>query len=87
MARCLRSLGRHREALETQRNLEAEHVAAETTDGYVFEEIAENLWSLGEHPEARTYFAKAVDELGKDDWFVKNEAKRFESLVERARES
>lgn len=85
VARCLRSLERGREALEIQRALEAEHIAAGTTDGYVFEEIAENLWALGKHEEARPYFAKAVAELGKDEGFVKNEAQRFESLRTRAR--
>ena len=84
VARCLRSLERNREALEIQRALEGEHIAAGTTDGYVFEEIAENLWALGKHDEARPYFDKAVTELGKDEGFVKREAERFESLRTRA---
>jgi tetratricopeptide (TPR) repeat protein len=84
VARCLRSLERHREALDIQRALEAEHAAAGTADGYVFEEIAENLWALGDRDEARPYFAKAVQELRKDAWFVKNEAARLESLASRA---
>ena len=47
VARCLRSLGRHAEALAIQRALEAEHRAAGTSDPYVVEEIAENLKALG----------------------------------------
>jgi tetratricopeptide (TPR) repeat protein len=85
VARCLRSLERHREALDIQRALEAEHDGAGTANGYVFEEIAENLWALGERDEARPYFAKAIEELSKDAGFVKNEAARLESLASRAR--
>ena len=53
-------------------------------DGYVFEEIAENLVSLGKPEEAKPYFMKAVEELSKDEWFMKNEAERFENLKSRA---
>jgi len=63
VARCLRSLGRYEVALSIQRALEAEHAAANTVDGYVFEEIAENLAALGQADEARPYFAKAAAEL------------------------
>jgi tetratricopeptide (TPR) repeat protein len=84
VARCLRSLGKYNEALAIQRALEVEHIAAGSTDGYVFEEIAENLAVLGEMDEARLYFAKAYDDLSKDDWFVKNEALRLANLKLRA---
>ena len=40
VARCLRSMGRNREALAIQQALAAEHAAAGTTDRYVDEEIA-----------------------------------------------
>ena len=84
VARCLRSLGRHADALTIQRALEAEHRVAGTVDGYVFEEIAENLAALGRPDEAKPYFGKAVDELSQDDWFVKNEAARLTNLKLRA---
>lgn len=84
VARCLRSLKRYDEALTIQRALEAEHHEAGSTDGYVFEEIAENLALLSRMDEARPYFEKAFNELGKDDWFVKNEAKRLADLKLRA---
>ena len=80
VARCLRSLGRLDEALHLQRELEQEHAAAGTSDGYVFEEIAELLDSLGEPTEARAYFARAADELGKDESFVQNEPARLARL-------
>ena len=84
VARCLRSLGRYDEALTIQRTLEAEHMATGSADGYVFEEIAENLAALGKSNEAKPYFGKAVAELRKDDWFVKNEVARLANLMSRA---
>jgi tetratricopeptide (TPR) repeat protein len=84
VARCLRSLGRYAEALAIQYALESEHAEAGSADGYVFEEIAENLAMLGRMDEAKAYFKKAYDELGKDDWFVQNEAERLANLKLRA---
>ena len=84
VARCLRSLERHEEALAVQRELEAEHENAGTADGFVFEELAENLAALGRMEEARIYFAKAYKELSADEWFVENESERLASLKERA---
>jgi len=84
VARCLRSLRRYDEALTIQRALEAEHTAAGSADGYVFEEIAENLAELDKMDEARPYFEKAFEELGKDEWFAKNEAARLANLKARA---
>ena len=80
VARCLRSLGRHTEALAMQHALETEHALAGSADGYVFEEIAENLEALGKINEAEPYFEKAFNELNKDEWFVKNEAIRLAKL-------
>lgn len=84
VARCFRSLERYDEALEIQRALEAEHKEAGTTDGYVFEEIAENLALMGRNEEARPYFELAYLDLGKDEWFVKNEPERLANLKKRA---
>jgi tetratricopeptide (TPR) repeat protein len=84
VARCLRSLCRWEEALAIQRDLEAEHAAADSVDGYVFEEIAENLAALGDMAAARPYFAHAYAELSKDPWFVQNEAARLAGLQARS---
>lgn len=84
VARCLRSLGRCGEALTIQYALAAEHMAMGSADGYVWEEIAENLAALDKMEEAQTYFHKAFAELAKDEWFVKNEAARLASLQARA---
>ena len=80
VGRCLRSLGRFDQALAIQQALLAEHTAAGSVDGYVFEELAENLAALGRPGEARSYFAQAADELGKDEWFVQHEPARLAGL-------
>jgi tetratricopeptide (TPR) repeat protein len=80
VARCLRSLGRLDEAIAIQRQLEAEHAAAGTTDGFVLEELAELLHAQGRQQDARTYFARAAEELARDDWFVENETARLARL-------
>ncbi len=47
VARGLRSLGRHADALAILRELEAEHAALGSVEGTVLEEIAENLAAIG----------------------------------------
>jgi tetratricopeptide (TPR) repeat protein len=80
VARCLRTLGRIEEALAEQRALESEHEAAGSRDGYVLEEIAENLLLLGRRDEARPYFARAYTELSADPWLRESEPARLERL-------
>ena len=55
-------------------------MALGSVDGYVFEEIAENLAALNRLDEARPYFAQAVAVLSQDDWFVQHEAERLAHL-------
>ena len=63
IARELRALARHDEALALLRALEAELAAAGETDGFVPEEIAENLLALGRADEARAFFGLAHAQL------------------------
>jgi tetratricopeptide (TPR) repeat protein len=84
VARCLRSLEQYEAALTIQRALESEYAESGSANGYVFEEIAENLAALGDSDEMKSYFEKAFNELSKDDWFVKHEAKRLANLKSRA---
>ncbi len=63
VARGLRALGRHDEALALLRALDAELSAAGESDGFVPEEIAENLLALGRADEARPFFAQAHAQL------------------------
>ena len=59
VARGQRSLGQFEVALATQRELLIELERMGGKDGYVFEEIAENLLALNQPDEAQTYFALA----------------------------
>lgn len=81
VARALRALGRHDEALQLQTGLEREWQAAGGVDGYVFEEIAENLEALGRTAEATRYFQRAEQELGKDPQFARDEADRWQRIT------
>ncbi len=84
VGRCLRSLMRFQEALSIQRGLQAEHEKGGTEDGYVFEEIAENLAALGRVEEAASWFHRAYAALSGDPWFVENERERLLRLKERS---
>ena len=66
VAWALRSLGRHGEALAILRRLEADNGAAGTPDGYVFEEIAENLLAQRQGDAAKPYFSQAWRILSAD---------------------
>jgi tetratricopeptide (TPR) repeat protein len=79
VARVLRALGRTRDALDI---LRAIHPQAE--DGYVDEEIAECLVSLGKPDEAKPYFANAYTRL-KDDSSVAEDTSRLARLKELGR--
>jgi tetratricopeptide (TPR) repeat protein len=80
VARSLRSLGRVEDALTVQRALLAEHVSAGSDDGFVHEEIAECLASLGCGADARPFFAKAFELLSQDPWLPRDEPERLERL-------
>ncbi|MGB2816424.1 MAG: hypothetical protein WBC37_04315 [Burkholderiaceae bacterium] len=81
VARALRALKRHDEALELQLRLERDWQAAGEADGYVFEEIGENLEALGRTAEATAYFRRAEQELGKDPQFARDEAARWQRIT------
>ena len=82
VARCLRSLGRFNDALEAQELLRAEREAADTPDGYVYEELGELHLAGGDGAAAQPWFAKAHALLSLDPWFVANEAPRLARLAE-----
>jgi len=87
VARCLRSLQRYEEALQLQQRLEQEWQAAGSADGYVFEEIAENLEALGRFAEATAYFRRAEGELGKDPQFARDNPARLARIMALGRRS
>ncbi|MFO7625262.1 MAG: hypothetical protein R6V73_13000 [Anaerolineales bacterium] len=81
---CLRSLDRCEQALSIQLELETAHQAARTEDGFVYEEIAENLSALGRSPAAGPYFAKAYHLLSQDNWLVKHKTEQLAGMQARA---
>ena len=81
VAKCLRSLERVEEALAVQRELAQEIADVEKPDGYVDEELAECLHTLGRSDEAKPYFRRAYELLSKDPWLVEGEAPRLARLA------
>jgi hypothetical protein len=59
VARCLRSLGRTTRRCAGRSRCAMRRTWAAPSDGYVFEEIAENLVALNRGDEARVSFAQA----------------------------
>jgi tetratricopeptide (TPR) repeat protein len=80
IARCLRSRGDVAEALDAQETLLADLDELGETDGYVHEEIAECLLTLGRADDARPFFARAYAELGADPQHRADEPDRLERL-------
>jgi tetratricopeptide (TPR) repeat protein len=76
VARGLRSLGRHTEALAIQRDLQG------GDDGYVEEELGELLLAMDRPAEARPHFARAHELLSKDEWLVEGEPERLQRLAD-----
>ncbi len=80
IARTLRSLGFLDEALAIQLALLAEHEAAGTGDGFVFEELGELYLALEEVEKSKPHFAKAHELLSQDTWLKRNEPERLQRL-------
>ena len=85
VAKCRRVLGQLEAALALQLLLERDTQAAGAPDGFVMEEIAECLWSLGRTEEARPYFAKAYELLSQDPWLSRDEPERLARLLNLSR--
>ena len=77
VARGLRSLGRHDEALAIQRSLATDG----PEDGYVEEELGELLLALGRGAEAAPHFALAHALLSSDQWLSDSEPERLARLA------
>ena len=80
VARGLRSLARHKEALDILYALEQEYTQEGSSSGYVYEEIAENLYTLDQLTAAQPYFQRAADELAQDEWIANQEPERLARL-------
>jgi tetratricopeptide (TPR) repeat protein len=85
VARTLRSLGEFEQALAMQEALERDCAAAGEPDGYVFEELGENLQALGRADDARAQFGRAHALLSADAWMREHEAPRLARLASLSR--
>jgi len=85
VARGLRSLGRLDEAEAMQRALAEELQAANSPDGYVFEELAEIALARGDRAAAQPWAAQAIALLGVDPDLQANDAARLARLAEIAK--
>ena len=81
----LRALKRHDDALVILRRLERELAAIHATDGYVFEEIAENLLAQGHAAAAKPYFARAHAALSADTSLDRPDAEHLARLLSLSR--
>jgi len=54
-------------------------------DGFVAEELAENLLATDREDESHTWFSQAYAALERDSWLVANEPERLKRLAELAR--
>ncbi len=82
VARTLRSLARIEEALALQRQLLALIERKKQKGPYIYEEMAECLYALGQAEEATPFFGRAYDALSEDPWFVENNPERLQRLKE-----
>ncbi len=80
VARVHRSLKDYDKALALQYNLQEEMEENHKPDGFVYEEIGENLLALNRNDEAKPFFKTAYDLLHKDIWLAENEKERLERL-------
>ncbi len=81
IARTYRSLGIFDEALKIQREIKAEREERKLEpDGYVAEEIAENLYAMGQPNAAKPHFREAYQLLKEDKWLAGSEPERLERL-------
>lgn len=81
----LRSLERHDEALAILERIEREGQAAGAPDGFVAEEIGENLLALGRTEAARPWFARAHELLSQLGGLDRPDANHLARLLERSR--
>jgi len=78
----LRALKRHDEALAILHRLERELDEIKQTDGYVFEEIGENLLAQGRTAQAKPYFARAHAALSADTSLGRPDDKHLARLLD-----
>jgi tetratricopeptide (TPR) repeat protein len=77
VARSLRLGGKPQEAFEIMQPIQ---LKLEQDDGWIREEIAEDLYALGKQSEAKPHFVKAYELLSVDDYCLKYEQEKLKHL-------
>lgn len=80
IARVQRELGEIKTALQTQLALLVDHKALNSTDEYVYEELAHCYTAMGDTANAAKYARLAYDVFSKQKWFVQSETERLDAL-------
>lgn len=80
IARIQRELGQIETALQTQLELLAERGKINSTDEYIFEELAHCYQLMGNQGKSSEYAQKAYDIFSASDSFTKNEPERIQAL-------
>ncbi|MEI8134425.1 MAG: hypothetical protein WCH46_05005 [bacterium] len=72
IAKCLRFLGNPENAADLMQNTLDELLSKTEDDGYIREELAEDLFALGKSDEAKIHFKRAFELLSIDGWYKTN---------------
>jgi tetratricopeptide (TPR) repeat protein len=84
VARCLRLTGKPLEALAIMQPLADEEDKTGQHNGWISEELAEDLAALGRFDEAQPRFQQAYDVFAADPWEVEHEPQRLAHLKQSA---
>lgn len=82
IARTLRSLQRHQDALDILQPVLQEQIEQETGDGFIYEELAENWLALGQADKAQPYFEQAYQHLKDISWMDEERLERLRHHAE-----
>lgn len=87
VGRCLRSLGKIKEALIIQESILSERLErGMESNGYVYEELGEIYLLQKKEEESKIHFSKAYNLLSKNNWMQSNEATRLKRLLRLSKE-
>ena len=83
-ARVLRLAGKPVEALSIIEPIFIKLRQEDRDDGWIREEMAENLYAMKKEVEAKPHFIKALELLGAEDYCIRNEPEKLQRLKEMA---
>jgi tetratricopeptide (TPR) repeat protein len=84
-AKALRLMGKPQQAQEIMHPVFQKLANENQDDGWIREELAEDLLALGKETEAKPHFVKAYELLSVDDYCIKHEQEKLKHLKEMAK--